>query len=300
MSGTRQSNGTTTRTTLSGYGDTANDAPLRARHPVTEARVTGRPHVAADAGALEILDADDWIVAIHKPPGLLVHRSDLDRHETRFAVQLLRDQIGREVHPAHRLDKPTSGVLLFAFDRGVCRQLSLSFEAGTVSKQYLAIVRGHPPESFAIDHPLTRIVDEPGVTRTASGSPQAARTLGRTLATTELPHRVDRYATSRYALVELVPVTGRRHQLRRHLKHANHPIVGDSTYGKSRHNRLFETLFGSRRLLLACTCLSLPHPVTREQISIRAAPEPGFMHVIDALGWRHAIDGRASHEPAGH
>lgn len=233
--------------------------------------------------ALPVLYRDDWLIAIHKPSGLLVHRSDLDRHETRFAVQMLRDQIGHSVWPAHRLDRGTSGVLLFALDREVGAALSGQFEHGEVEKTYLAVVRGHPAESGVIDHPLAPMADEyAGIER---GESRAALTRYRRLATVELPHRVDRYPCSRYALVELRPLTGRRHQLRRHMKYIAHPIIGDATHGKGPHNRLFQELFGCHRLLLAAVILRLVHPVTGEPLVFRAPPAADFAHVLTRLGW---------------
>ena len=109
---------------------------------------------------LPILFRDEHLVAVHKPSGLLVHRTVLDRHETRFAVQILRDQIGQYVHPVHRLDRGTSGVLLFALDRETSRILSAQFETQRIDKTYLAVVRGHPDESGIINHPLTRQFDD--------------------------------------------------------------------------------------------------------------------------------------------
>ena len=235
---------------------------------------------------LNIVYRDEHLIAVDKPAGLLVHRTDLDRHETRFAVQLLRDQIGRHVHPVHRLDRGTSGVLLFALDRDVGRQLSQQFEAQRVAKTYLAVVRGHPAPSGRIDHPLTRRYDDYETRRTASDEPaQAAITDYRRLATAELDERVDRYPTSRYALVELSPHTGRRHQLRRHLKHIAHPIIGDATYGKGAHNRLFERLFGCHRLLLACLEMRLLHPVSGQPLLLRAPLADDFARVLVQLGW---------------
>ncbi|MBU1666215.1 MAG: pseudouridylate synthase [Gammaproteobacteria bacterium] len=233
---------------------------------------------------LPILYRDDCLIAVHKPTGLLVHRSNLDRHETRFALQILRDQIGRMVWPVHRLDKGTSGVLLFALDRDVGRALSSQFERGEVDKTYLAVVRGHPPESGEIDYPLARMADEhAGVT---AGLPaQAALTRYRRLATVELPYQVDRYLSSRYALLELKPLTGRWHQLRRHLKHLSHPIIGDATHGKGRHNRLFQELFDCRRLLLAATEMHLNHPVSGEALHLAAPPAEDFRRVVEKLGW---------------
>ena len=241
---------------------------------------------------LPILYRDEWLVAVHKPAGLLVHRTDLDRHETRFALQILRDQIGRPVWPVHRLDKGTSGVLLFALEKDVGRAMSGLFEAGEVAKRYLAVVRGYPNETGIIDHPLAPMADEHSG-RSGGGAPQAAITRYRRLATAELPYQVDRYPTSRYALVELSPLTGRWHQLRRHLKHIAHPIIGDATHGKGRHNRLFRDLFGCNRLLLAAVELGFTHPLTGQDLILQAAPAADFTSVLAGLGWAEPIQPEA-------
>lgn len=239
---------------------------------------------------LPVIYQDDRMVAINKPSGLLVHRSALDRHETRFAVQLLRDQLGRRVYPAHRLDKGTSGILVFALDSETAAKLGAAFASRAVLKRYLAIVRGHPQAHGEIDHPLTRRHDATEhIADNASTEPQSALTRFRRLAITELPVRVDRYPTSRYALLELEPETGRRHQLRRHLKHLSHPIIGDATFGKGRHNRMFCERFGISRLLLACVQMRLQHPWDAEVLDLRCTPSDDFMRVVDALGWS-AID----------
>jgi tRNA pseudouridine65 synthase len=173
-------------------------------------------------------------------------------------------------------------VLLFGLDRDAARTVSAAFSASTVRKRYLAIVRGWPAERGEVDSPLDPVSDDraPG----GDGVARSALTRYRRLATVELPHRVDRYPTSRYSLLELEPVTGRRHQLRRHLARISHPVVGDSTYGRAR-DRLFATLFGSKRLLLACTSLTLDHPVTRRALAITAPPADEFAYVVKALGW---------------
>ena len=238
---------------------------------------------------LPILYRDEHLIAIHKPSGLLVHRSELDRHETRFAVQLLRDQIGQRVHPVHRLDKGTSGVLLFAFDKDTGAALSRQFETQAVQKTYLAVVRGWPAEAGLIDHPLAVVRDAYEPAAAADAAPQPARTAWRRLATIELPVRVDRYPSSRYALLALEPETGRRHQIRRHLKHASHPIIGDATYGNGRHNRMFAARFGVARLLLASVALRLRHPVSGVTLSILAPLAAEFAGLLDALGWREAL-----------
>ena len=236
---------------------------------------------------LDILYRDDFLVAINKPAGLLVHRSNIDRHETRFAVQLLRDQIGRRVHPLHRLDKGTSGVLLFAFDAASAREVGGQFQRDEVQKRYLAVVRGWPPEAGVIDHPLSRQFDDYGRKLGAEGAAEAlpAVTEYRRLASIELPEAVDRYPTSRYALLELAPRSGRQHQLRRHMKHIAHPIIGDATWGKGVHNRYFQQRFGCGRLLLACTRLELRHPQDGRALFIAAPLETGFASLMNALGW---------------
>ncbi|MDO8340935.1 MAG: pseudouridine synthase [Candidatus Woesebacteria bacterium] len=236
---------------------------------------------------LDILYRDDCLVAINKPAGLLVHRSNIDRHETRFAVQLLRDQIGQRVHPLHRLDKGTSGVLLFALDADSAREVGGQFERNEVRKQYLAVVRGWPPEAGIIDHPLSRQFDDYGRKLGADSPTEAlpAITEFRRLGIVELPEAVDRYPTSRYALVMLRPQSGRQHQLRRHMKHIAHPIIGDATWGKGLHNRYFQQRFGCGRLLLACTRIELRHPQDGRHVSVSAPLEPGFASVVSALGW---------------
>lgn len=238
---------------------------------------------------LPILYRDDLLIAIHKPANLLVHRTELDRHETRFAVQMLRDQIGQRVYPAHRLDKGTSGALLFALDKDAARELSWQFERQQVAKRYLAVVRGHPAAEGLIDHPLTRRPDDlEWIGEKVETSPQAAQTHYRTLAAIELPIMVERYPTSRYALLELEPLTGRRHQLRRHLKHIAHPIIGDSTYGKGRHNRMFAQELASHRMLLACLEMTLAHPANGAPLRIACPLEAGFSALIARLGWTEA------------
>jgi tRNA pseudouridine65 synthase len=238
---------------------------------------------------LPILYRDEHLIAIHKPAGLLVHRTDLDRHETRFAVQLLRDQLGAKVWPVHRLDRGTSGVLLFALDAETAGLLGRQFEAATVAKTYLAVVRGHPPEVGRIDHPLARRYDDRECAAGRGTETQPALTRYRRLATVELPEAVDRYPSSRYALLELQPETGRRHQIRRHMKHIAHPIIGDATYGKGRHNRMFAERYGCGRLLLACTRLALTHPASGRPLILEASLEADFQALATALGWAARI-----------
>lgn len=223
---------------------------------------------------------DQWLLVVHKPAGLLVHRSPIDKHETEFALQYAREMNGGgHVYPAHRLDRPTSGVLVFARDPQTASTLGNLMMAGEVSKTYLAMVRGWLPEQGLIDHPLR---DEPE-DRRRKGEPQSlreARTRYRRLATTEIPIAIEGHPTSRYSLVELYPETGRKHQLRRHMKHIGHPIIGDANHGRGRHNRYFADRFGQGRLMLAATELALRHPVSGETLHFRAEPESSFRQVL--------------------
>lgn len=240
---------------------------------------------------LHILYQDEAFVAIDKPAGLLVHRSELDRHETRFAVQMLRDQIGQHVWPVHRLDRGTSGVLLFALNREALAAAGALFERNEVDKRYLAVVRGWPAESGLIDYALSRQPDGIELRPEMPNLPQEARTAFTRLAQIELPIQVDRYPHSRYALLRLFPETGRRHQIRRHLKHIAHPVIGDATHGKGIHNRMFAEQFGCRRLLLMCESMRMRHPLNGAELHLETRPGDDFAALLDRFGWQAAIDG---------
>lgn len=237
---------------------------------------------------LDILYQDEHIVAINKPSGLLVHRSPIDKYETRFAIQLTRDQIGQRVYPVHRLDKPTSGVLLFALSSATAAALTKQFTDKTVHKSYWAIVRGYTQDSGVVDYPLQEqwdkmtdiLVDQDKVA-------QAAITHYQCLAKTELPFPVGRYESVRYSLVALQPKTGRKHQLRRHLKHIFHPIVGDTTHGDGKQNAFLREHFCMKRLMLHAKELSLDHPVTAKPLTIEAPLAEDFQRLLNQLELDH-------------
>jgi tRNA pseudouridine65 synthase len=234
----------------------------------------------------EILFQDGNYVAVNKPAGLLVHRSDLDRHETRFALQLVRNRLGRHVFPVHRLDRPTSGVLLFAFSSEAASHAAALLESGGARKRYLAVVRGAARDEELIDYPLSDLPDRfESLPEEGAQRERSAVTRYRRLAAAELPFAVGPHPTARYSLLEVLPETGRRHQIRRHLKHVFHPIIGDTTYGDGRHNRLFRDLFGCGRLLLHAAGLSLPHPLTGELLTITAPLDEEYASLIERLGW---------------
>lgn len=234
---------------------------------------------------LDIVYRDQYVIAIHKPAGLLVHKSPIDKRETRYAMKLLRDQIGQWVYPAHRLDKPTSGLLLFALDPETAKQLGTQFEHRLVSKRYQALVRGYTPEQGEIDHALSEIAAFKDQQAKADlKEAKEAQTHYQRLAQFELPVNDGRFPTSRYSLLELRPITGRKHQIRRHLKHISHPIIGDVKYGKGPHNRLFREQYQCERLMLACTELKFEHPSTGDTLCLQASPETSFSHTIAQLG----------------
>jgi len=235
---------------------------------------------------LEILYQDEWLVAVNKPTGLLVHRSMIDRFETRFAMQMLRDQIGQHVYPLHRLDKPTSGVLLFALNADTARKVSEVFSARETEKEYLAVVRGYTDEEGIIDYPLKEELDRKSDAKAVQDkAAQDALTAYRRMATVELPCPVGRYQSARYSLVQLKPSTGRKHQLRRHMKHIFHPIVGDTSHGDGKQNSFFRDHFDCHRLLLHAASLAFMHPETDTSLEIRAPLDATFSDLVAALGW---------------
>lgn len=224
-----------------------------------------------------MLYRDECLVAVDKPAGLLVHRTKLARAET-FALQLLRDKIRRRVYAIHRLDRPTSGVLLFALSSDTAASVSRLFEQRQVTKRYLAVVRGWLEPEGVIDYPLADTPDRP---------PRPALTRWRTLARAELPFAISRYPTSRYSLVEVAPETGRYHQIRRHFHHVFHPIIGDTTHGEGRHNRFFRQTFGVARLLLHARSLAFCHPVSGDNLRIESPPDTQWLTLTQALGWEN-------------
>lgn len=231
---------------------------------------------------LEILYQDNNYVAIHKPSGLLVHRSPIDKNETRFALQEVRNQIGQYVYPIHRLDKPTSGVLIFALSSEAADKIQSQFNDGGVQKTYQALVRGFTPQVLDIDYPVKARIDKKHGTA-AEAEPKDAQTELNTLEQYELPIQVERYPSTRYSLVELKPKTGRRHQLRYHMKHISQPIIGDAKYGKGIHNRFFAQHFNCPRLMLCATQLSFLHPYMEAKVTIETSLDETFQNALDQL-----------------
>ena len=224
---------------------------------------------------LPILYHDDHLVAINKPHGLLVHRSAIARDAEEFALQLLRDQLNRHVFPAHRIDRKTSGVLLFALNKDVEQLMQRQFQGNQVNKKYLAIVRGYTPDEEEINYPL----------RKENGTLQEAFTRYKTLARAELDVQLGNHPTSRYSLIEAAPQTGRMHQLRKHFSHIFHPIIGDRTHGCNKQNRLFKERWESDTMYLHASQLSFIHPVTGEMVLISAPLQQEFLRMMNIMEW---------------
>ena len=237
----------------------------------------------------ELLYKDEYLIAVNKPAGVAVHPTALDRSGSQTLLHLVRDHIERPIFPVHRLDRSVSGILVFALDRVTARGLAERFASYTVEKTYLAVVRGYTEEEGVVDYPLTE--EWPAWVNRPSRE-QAAVTAYQRLAVRELPVAVSTFPTTRYSLVSVTPQTGRRHQIRRHLAHLRHPIIGDVKHGEGRHNRFFRERFGCHRMLLAAMELSFVHPVHHQHLTLTARLDAAFQHVIDELGWHPVIPER--------
>lgn len=213
---------------------------------------------------LSVLFSDPALAVVNKPAGLAVHRGAA--RDSVVALTLARRQLGRFVYPVHRLDRATSGALVFALDSGVARALGEAFAEGRVEKRYLALVRGIAPEEAVIDHPIPHDEGGPRV---------AAVTEIRRLATFE-----------RYSLVEARPRTGRLHQVRRHLKHLALPVIGDVRYGKGEHNRLFRERFGLHRLALHALEIGFEHPVDGRWLTVLAPVPQDLAGPLGEMGFQ--------------
>ena len=227
---------------------------------------------------LDILYSDDTLIAVNKPAGLAVHRSKMVGNAEDFLIDQLREQVGGIVYLAHRLDRATSGVLLIARSREVAAALGEQFMGRAVRKQYLAVVRGWPePDEGLIDYPL------PGSRET--GPRREARTQYQRLAAIELPIELGRYPQQRYALVLAEPESGRFRQIRKHLAHIHHPVIGDCQHGRSDHNRLYKQHFGCHRMLLHAWRLRFAHPLSGQSMQIEAPLDDAYANLLARFEW---------------
>lgn len=234
------------------------------------------PEPLGDDAALQVLHADAALAVVNKPAGLMVHDSALARGETDFAADRLRVQFGKPIFLVHRLDRATSGCLLLAFDRETAAALGKQVMAHALEKDYWAICRGWPAETrFTVDHPLDGGPGKP--------EKKPAITAFEVLATCELAMPGSGFDTSRYAWLRASPQTGRFRQIRRHLKHLSHHLIGDSSHGDGRHNRNFRML-GVQRMLLHARRLAFTHPQTGARIEVLAPVDAEFGKVLSLFG----------------
>lgn len=222
---------------------------------------------------LEIIYQDEVMVVINKPNGLLVHRSPMAADASEFAIQVLRDQIGQKVYPVHRLDRKTSGLLVFALNEEVNKLLQMAFMNRFVEKKYLALVRGFIAEKGTIDYALTN----------ESGKVQDALTHFRLLQHFEIEIPNGKFSTARYSLVEVNPETGRMHQIRKHCAHIFHPIIGDRPHGCNKQNKLFLEKWGMNSMLLHANELTFKHPISHQEMTFKASLPADFELTIERL-----------------
>ncbi len=228
---------------------------------------------------LEILYQDEYLVAINKPHGLLVHRSPIATNADTFAVQELRNQLDRHVYPVHRLDRKTSGVLLFALNKDTHKQLQQAFAERKVEKDYIAIVRGYTEDEGTIDYALTN----------DKGKVQKAVTHYKTLERTEIAVPLGKHNTSRYSLVAVKPETGRMHQIRKHFAHILHPIIGDRPHGCNKQNRLFKEKWQMTTMLLHARQLGFDHPTTQKPMKLQAQIQSEFGRSLQFLDFKTGL-----------
>ncbi len=235
--------------------------------------------------SLDILYQDSAIVAVNKPSGLLVHRTDLAKEEQDAVVQRLNEQLGQWVYPIHRLDRATSGVLIMALDSDTAAQLGNQFTDRETQKVYQAIVRGHTNDNGIIDYPLAKLNEEKGRSRfKIEGTEKEAVSHYKTLQHFEIPYAVSRYDKMRLSLVEVRPEHGRTHQIRRHFKHIFHPLLGDTRYGCRHHNQVMRANWNpALRLMLHATSLTIQHPKSDESLTINAPLPQDFNELIAEL-----------------
>lgn len=204
----------------------------------------------------DILYKDDYLYVVNKPNDLLVHHSYYARNiQEKSLVQLLREE--GPVFPVHRLDRKTSGIMLFARDSETARQLQAQFEGHQVVKTYVALVRGFTPDKGVIDTP---------VKNPDTGVYHEACTRYETINRIEVDVPVEPYRTARYSLIRLFPETGRTHQLRKHMNKIAHPIIGDTKYGNRHHNRMFAKKFGHTLLYLHAYSIELEYPQNQKVV----------------------------------
>ncbi len=228
-----------------------------------------------------IIYEDEWLLVVHKPSAVPVHNSEWGDRSGRSLIQMAASYLGQRVSAVHRLDRPASGLVILAKDRETAANAGRAFQRRTVRKTYVALVRGFCDASGVIGLPLPR--HHGSRPKTGPEILLESETAYRSVQKYELPFQSDRYPTSRLTLLAVQPLTGRWHQIRRHLNRVAHPILGDTTHGDNTQNRFFRCQFGLQRLMLASTALEIQHPRTMAPLRLEATPEHSFLQVLEHI-----------------
>ncbi len=225
---------------------------------------------------LEIIYQDSYIVAVNKPAGLLVHRTNFAEETEEFLLQKLRNQINQRVYPIHRLDRQTSGVILFALNPTTASLLGKQFQDKHPNKTYFCIVRGYMNEEIELDYAIKKENMKSRVDAVTRFEP---------LAKVELDIPTGPYNTSRYSLVKAYPQTGKWHQIRQHLGHLRHYIVGDKRHGDHRHNKTWANKLNCPQMMLHAYQLCFTHPETQTDICLKAKFPEYWHRIFKEFGW---------------
>lgn len=232
---------------------------------------------------LKIMLNDDHIVVAVKPAGMSVHRNSDDRISDCYLLQRLRDQTGDWIFPIHRLDRATSGLVVFAKSPEIAAAVSAQFAARQVLKQYVALVRGHTKLTDSMPYPLISMRGRRKPNGHPARQPQEALTEFETVKSWTLPYPSGPYETSRCSLVHVFPKTGRWHQIRRHFNYHSYPVIGDSSHGDTRVNRIFHDRLGIQRLMLMASFLKFVHPITNQPIHLECELDSDFQEAITQI-----------------
>ncbi|MDD2799247.1 MAG: pseudouridine synthase [Bacteroidales bacterium] len=210
--------------------------------------------------SLPLLYSDEYLTAIDKPCGLLVHRTTIAEENAPAALQILHNQLNRMVYPVHRIDRPTSGVVLFAHSPEIARKLQENLKEFSTQKKYTALVRGWITEEYISKREV----------KNDRGNLQSAETRFIPIKNFELPLKTDRYESARFSIIEAYPATGRWHQIRQHLAQMRHYIINDRVHGDGKQNRIFTEQIGIEEMFLHATSIQINHPITDQSTAIKA------------------------------
>jgi tRNA pseudouridine65 synthase len=231
---------------------------------------------------LQVIYEDQWILCVNKPNNMVVHHAYFSRNVASelSLLQLAENEKEMKLYPIHRLDRKTSGIILLAKQKEYVAMFQQLFEKKQIEKKYFGVVRGFSPEK--------KIIDLPVKGKDKKKHKNAITHLS-TLDSITLNIPVKPYDTSRYSLVELLPKTGRTHQLRIHTYKNNHPLLGDSKYGDINHNAMFVKEFGFQHLFLHAGVLLFNHPKTNQELCLIANFPKDWCTLLKNFNWKNPL-----------